>query len=161
MSFELKSPSFGPSGQIPSKYTADGANLSPSLEWQGTPEGTKSLALIVDDADAPAGTRVHWVVYNLPCHTSELHEGILHQEIIDHGALQGINDFKELGYEGPSPPPGELHRYFFKLYALDSTVNLSPGAVKEDLIKALLGHILDSAELIGRYGRTVTSRWSE
>lgn len=155
MSFTLRSPAFEPWKSIPTKYTLDGDNISPPLMWNGVPEGTKSLALIVDDPDAPTGTWVHWVLYNLPGNISVLPEGIPPQETIEHGAFQGVNDFKEVGFGGPSPPPGEMHRYFFKLYALDFKVNLSPGATKEALVKSLVGHIMDCTELIGRYGRRV------
>lgn len=149
MSFTLRSHAFRPSRSIPKKYTHDGANLSPPLRWYGVPEGTKSLALIVDDPDAPTGTWVHWVLYNLPGNVSMLSEGIPPRETIDNGACQGINDFKKLGFGGPDPPLGEMHRYFFKLYALDFKVHLPPGATKEELVKSLVGHILDCTELIG------------
>jgi Raf kinase inhibitor-like YbhB/YbcL family protein len=111
------------------------------------------LALIVDDPDAPMGTWVHWVLYDLPANTRELPEGIAKQEELPSGARQGRNDFRKIGYGGPCPPPGPAHRYFFKLYALDSKTKLKPGATKADLEKAMKGHVLAQAELIGRYQR--------
>lgn len=153
MGFELKSSAFAPSGMIPRKHTCDGSDLSPALEWTGVPDGTHTLALISDDPDAPMGTWVHWVLYNLPGDESGLPEGISPTETIEQGALQGINDFGRIGYGGPCPPPGKPHRYSFRLYALDEKVSLAPGASKRDLMRALENHILGQAELMGKYGR--------
>jgi len=153
MGFELKSSAFAPSGMIPRKHTCDGSDLSPALEWTGVPDGTRTLALICDDPDAPMGTWVHWVLYNLPGDESGLPEGISPTETIEQGALQGINDFGRIGYGGPCPPPGKPHRYSFRLYALDEKVSLAPGASKRDLMRALENHILGQAELMGKYGR--------
>ena len=139
------------SGQpIPPRYTADGANVSPSLSWQDAPAGTKSFALISDDPDAPGGTWVHWVVYNIPQNTNTLPEGVSPQQI--QGVREGINDFHKTGYGGPSPPRGE-HRYFFTLYALDSELSLPAGVSKRQLLTAMEGHVLDEAHLMGTYRR--------
>jgi Raf kinase inhibitor-like YbhB/YbcL family protein len=153
MGFELRSSVFAPSGTIPRKHTCDGPDLSPVLEWTNVPEGTKTLALICDDPDAPVGTWVHWVLYNLPAAVTSLPEGIPNSETTEQGASQGINDFRRIGYGGPCPPPGKPHRYFFKLYALDDKVPLSPGASKKELLKAMENHILGQAELMGTYAR--------
>ena len=153
MGFELKSQAFTTSGTIPIKHTCDGSDLSPPLEWYGVPEGTMTFTLIVDDPDAPVGTWVHWVLYNLPRDIQKLPEGVPANETIEQGASQGVNDFRKIGYGGPCPPPGKPHRYFFKLYALDKKVGLGARATKKELIKTMEGHILGQAELIGKYGR--------
>ena len=143
---KLESSAFSANGTIPAKYTCDGQDISPSLTWDEPPPGTQSFALIVDDPDAPGRTFVHWILYNLPAETRQLLEGI------DSIGIQGKNDFGKLGYGGPCPPSG-IHRYFFKLYALDTTVQLAAGSTKEQLLTAMDGHILGAAELIGRYSR--------
>jgi Raf kinase inhibitor-like YbhB/YbcL family protein len=152
-SFKLSSPAFEPDGTIPKQFTCDGSNVSPALTWTGPPAGAKSLALIVDDPDAPAGTWVHWVIFDLPASARELAEGMPQDAELAGGARHGRNDFRRLGYGGPCPPPGPAHRYFFKLYALDARIGLKPGATKADLENAMKGHIIAKAELIGRYGR--------
>jgi hypothetical protein len=146
----LKSSAFEQNGSIPEKYTCKGTNISPPLQWHKPPEGTKSLALIVDDPDAPLGIWVHWVIYDIPPHIQKLSEGIPPQEILSNGARQGINDFPTIGYRGPCPPWGE-HRYFFKLYALDILTNLPAGATKRALLDAMRGHILAEGQLIGKF----------
>ena len=153
MGFELRSSAFAPSGMIPEKYTCDGPDLSPALDWTDVPEGSKSLALICDDPDAPVGTWVHWVLFNLPPSINGLPEGIPPTEKIEQGGSQGMNDFRKIGYGGPCPPPGEPHRYFFRLYALDEKINLPSGASKKDLMRAMEGHVLGQTDLIGKYGR--------
>ena len=153
MTLELASPAFEDDETIPSKFTCDGGDISPPLEWSGVPEGTKSLALICDDPDAPMGTWVHWVLYGLPADTTLLPEGVPTDEAVENGALQGKNDFKRIGYGGPCPPPGKPHRYFFKLYAVDSELDLKPGATKKDLVRAMKGHVLAEGRLVGRYKR--------
>lgn len=153
MALSLTTPAFEAGGTIPKKYTCDGADLSPPLQWSGAPSGTKSFALIMDDPDAPAGTWVHWVLYNLPATVFSLAEGVPSQEKLAQGAEQGLNDFRRIGYGGPCPPPGAPHRYFFKLYALDAALTLPSRATKMDLEKNMRGHILSQTELIGRYGR--------
>jgi len=153
MDMQLSSSAFEHNARIPKKYTADGPDVSPLLKWTDPPEGTKSFALVCDDPDAPVGTWVHWVVYGIGASTRELAEGIPAQKQLPSGVKQGTNDFRKIGYGGPAPPPGPEHRYFFKLYALDTDPALAPGAKKKDLLKAMNGHVLAGAELIGRYGR--------
>ena len=153
MTFEIRSIAFASGGTIPEKYTCDGADVSPPLSWTEPPAGTKSLALIVDDPDAPVGTWVHWVLYNLPAATRELSAETPPTETLASGAKQGANDFRKIGYGGPCPPPGPAHRYFFKLYALNTELNLAPRATKKQLEAVMAGHILAQAELLGRYGR--------
>ncbi len=139
-------------GRIPPHYTCDGDDVSPPLSWSGIPEGTKSLALIADDPDAPRGTWVHWVLYNLPPDLSDLPEDVRRDRELPNGARQGTNDFQRIGYGGPCPPGGR-HRYFFKLYALDTVLDLDPGATKEQLLRAMDGHVLAEAEVMGTYSR--------
>ncbi len=153
MSFHVTTRAFPAEGTIPKKFTCDGSDVSPPLAWSGAPPGTHSFALIVDDPDAPVGTWVHWVLYDLPANTKELAEGVPKQEQLSNGARQGRNDFRKIGYGGPCPPPGKPHRYFFKLYALDKKLDLSAGASKAETESAMKGHILAQAELLGRYGR--------
>jgi Raf kinase inhibitor-like YbhB/YbcL family protein len=152
MALTLTSPAFQNGGMIPRKYTCDGQDLSPPLEWAGAPEGTKSIALISDDPDAPMGTWVHWVIYNLPPGASSLPEGLAREPELEKGARQGMTDFRRVGYGGPCPPRG-VHRYFFRLYALDAELPLKPGATKKELLKAMQGRILAEGELMGKYGR--------
>lgn len=153
MAFEIKSSAFQHEGYIPRKYTCDGADVSPPLNWTSPPRGTKSLALICDDPDAPVGTWVHWVLFGLPPETQELPEEIPTDKVVPNGGKQGINDFGNIGYGGPCPPPGPAHRYFFKLYILDAEPDLKAGATKKELLKAMDKHILAQAELMGRYRR--------
>jgi len=152
MSLELKSPVFEEGGWIPEKYTCDGENVSPPLEWNGLPDGTASLALICDDPDAPMGTWVHWVVFNIPPETDGLPENVPPERELRQGGRQGINDFRKIGYGGPCPPGG-THRYYFKLYALDCSIDLPAGITKDNLVAAMEGHILEQAILMGRYSR--------
>ena len=150
----ITSSAFRPGQPIPSKYTCEGEDVSPPLQWSDLPAGAKSLSLICDDPDAPFGTWVHWVVYELPLTTGELTEKVSTSQILPDGAKQGRNDFKRVGYGGPCPPPGKPHRYYFKLYALDTDLGLKPGATKQDLLRAMEGHILAEAQLMGTYQRT-------
>jgi Raf kinase inhibitor-like YbhB/YbcL family protein len=149
---QLESTAFAPNQLIPSTYTCDGKDISPPLSWSEPPEGTKSLTLIADDPDAPGRTFVHWVLYNLPPTIRELPEGLTHHPQLSLGGIQGRNDFDRYGYGGPCPPSG-THRYFFKLYALDSELDLEPGATKSEVLKAIEGHLLAKTELIGHYSR--------
>ncbi len=149
---KLESDSFINDGLIPSKYTCDGQDISPPLSWDAPPTGTQSLALIVDDPDAPGGTYVHWVLYNLPGSIRHLPEAVAPQPSLPQGGIQGKNDFGHLGYGGPCPPSG-THRYFFKLYALSGELNLTSGATKKQLETAMDGHILAASEFLGRYSR--------
>ena len=154
MAFILTSAAFKNESTIPGKHTCDGVDVSPPLAWSGTPAGTRSVALIADDPDAPGGTWVHWVLYNLPAEVSELPENIAKVESLDlGGARQGRTDFRRPGYGGPCPPPGPAHRYFFKLYALDTRLELKAGAQKKDVEAAMEGHVLGSAQLMGTYAR--------
>lgn len=149
----LRSAGFAGSAAIPKLYSCEGEDLSPELQWSGTPPGTKSFALICDDPDAPMGTWVHWVIYNIPGDIGSLPKGVAKKAKLDNGALQGLNSWPKTGYNGPCPPPGKPHRYFFKLYALDSILPLRENATKEDLLKAMKGRILAEAELMGTYRR--------
>jgi Raf kinase inhibitor-like YbhB/YbcL family protein len=150
---QLTSTAFSQGESIPVKYSCDDENLSPPLKWSGAPPGVKSFALIADDPDAPVGTWVHWVVFELQPTTAELPEGLPKSQFLPGGAKQGLNDFKHLGYGGPCPPPGKAHRYFFKLYALDSLLDLKPGATKKEVERAIEKHILAQGELMGLYKR--------
>ena len=152
MEIKLTSPAFEDAGLIPAKYTCDGADVSLPLQWDAVPEGTRSIALICDDPDAPIGTFVHWVLFNLPAETRELAENIPRDSTLPTGARQGTSDFGRIGYGGPCPPSG-THRYFFKIYALDTQIDLAAGARKPDLLKAIQGHILAQGQLIGKYKR--------
>jgi Raf kinase inhibitor-like YbhB/YbcL family protein len=149
---KLLSLAFSEGGMIPARYTCDDVNISPSLAWEGAPDNTKSFALIVDDPDAPAGIWVHWVLFNIPPHIHNLAENVLHDKVLPNGALQGMNDFRKIGFGGPCPPGG-THRYYFKLYALNMELKLAPGISKRDLVNAMSGHILAEAQLMGKYKR--------
>jgi Raf kinase inhibitor-like YbhB/YbcL family protein len=146
--FTLTSPAFEYGEPMPRIYSYHGGNKSAPLSWSGAPEGTVSFALIMEDPDG--GMWSHWVVFNIPSDVFELAEGLPTTATLDNGAVQGRNDFKELGYGGPSPPSG-THRYYFRLYALDKTLDLSPGATKSQLINAMQGHILGEVEYMGTY----------
>ena len=152
MDIKLTSTAFQNGGMIPTKYTCDGANVSPPLEWSGTPQSTKSLALICDDPDAPGKTWVHWVVFDLPTSRTSLPENVPPLETIAGGGNQGTNDFKKVGYGGPCPPSG-THRYFFKIYALDTELNLDSKSTKDKLLHVMKDHILAHGELMGRHKR--------
>ena len=149
----VTSSAFQQGQSIPAKYTCDGENISPPLKWSDAPAAMKSFALICDDPDAPMGTWVHWVVYSLPAATTELAEKTPTTESLPNGARQGMNDFKHVGYGGPCPPRGKSHRYFFKVYALDTELSLKPRAIKKELVKAMQGHIIAQGELMGTYQR--------
>jgi Raf kinase inhibitor-like YbhB/YbcL family protein len=156
MSLSLNSPAFPPNGNIPKEYTCDGKDLTPPLEWSGAPPGTKSLALIVDDPDAPdpdapKTTWVHWVLYDIPASTTALPKHASAKDL-PAGTREGVNDWKRTGYGGPCPPIGR-HRYFHKLYALDATLGDLRSPTKAALEQAMQGHILDQAELVGTYQR--------
>lgn len=153
MPFELKSDAFSHGGDIPRKYTCDGSDISPALSWGEPPAGTQSVALITDDPDAPGGTWVHWVLYDLPTSVRELSENVPKDQGLKNSARQGRNDFRKIGYGGPCPPPGRPHRYFFKLYALDAKLGIKAGVSKADLEKTMRGHVLAETQLMGRYKR--------
>lgn len=150
----LTSPAFAEGGPIPTKHTGDSLDVSPPLRWSGVPEGVRSFALICDDPDAPGGTWVHWVLFNLPPTTRELPENVPPAENVANGARQGRNDFQHLGYGGPAPPPGRPHRYLFKVHALDCELSVRPGATKRDLLEAMQGHVLAEGLLMGTYHRS-------
>lgn len=148
----LKSAVFEAGGMIPKKFTCDGTDVSPPLSWSEVPGGAKSLALIADDPDAPMGTWVHWVAWNIPPNVRSLDEAVPMRDSLPNGMKQGTTDFQRIGYGGPCPPSA-THRYFFKLYALDTALSLPPSTTKKDLEKAMQGHILGQAELMGKYSR--------
>jgi Raf kinase inhibitor-like YbhB/YbcL family protein len=150
---ELTSSAFTEGGPVPAKYTCDDKNMSPPLKWSGVPTNAKALALIADDPDAPSGTWVHWVLYDLPATATELAEDVPKSQYVAAGAKQGLNDFRHLGYGGPCPPHGKPHRYYFKLYALDGALELKPGATKKDVERAMEKHLLAHAQLMGTYQR--------
>lgn len=151
MALRLTSPAFAHERAIPSRYTADGEGVSPALVWTDPPRGTRSFALIVDDPDAPRGTWVHWVLYELPANVRSLPEGAT-LAALPAGTVEGRNDWNEPGWRGPDPPAGHHHRYYFKLYALDTSLDeLGGGASKGDLENAMMGHILSLATLMGTY----------
>ena len=153
MALELTSAAFQGGQPIPRQYTGDGRNLSPPLTWRDPPAGTRSLALICEDPDAPRGTFTHWVAFNLPAESRELGEGVPAEPTLPNGTVQGTNDFGRAGYGGPKPPPGKPHRYVFQLYALDRPLDVPPGATKAQLLVAMKGHILGEAQLQGTYAR--------
>jgi Raf kinase inhibitor-like YbhB/YbcL family protein len=148
----LKSPAFAEGGMIPGKYTCDGADVSPHLSWTAVPVEARTLALICDDPDAPGGTWVHWVLFNLPASVRELPEQVPADREPDVGGRHGVTDFRRVGYGGPCPPAG-VHRYFFRLYALDAAISLPAGATGAQVEARMKGHVLAEAQLMGRYGR--------
>jgi hypothetical protein len=150
---EVKSPVLANKGYIPDNYTCDGRNISPEISWSDAPKKTVSLALICDDPDAPFATWTHWVVYDIPPNVSKLDEGLPKDGVLKSGILQGVNDFGEIGFGGPCPPAGKAHRYFFRLYALDTMLKLEKGAARKDLERLMVGHILAEAGIYGLYQR--------
>lgn len=149
----LTSTAFKPGEPIPKKYTCTSDDVSPELSWSGVPASAKSLVLICDDPDAPRGTWVHWVLYDLDPKTTSLPENVAKDRAGPAGSKQGTNDFKRIGYGGPCPPPGAPHRYFFKLFAIDKSLGWDAGAAKADVMRALEGHIVGQGELIGTFQR--------
>jgi Raf kinase inhibitor-like YbhB/YbcL family protein len=147
MAIQITSAAFSEGDKIPRIYTCDDQNISPPLDWTGVPTGTVSLALIMDDPDAPSGIWVHWVMYNLPADTTSL------KQAITGSGVDGKNDFSKLGYGGPCPPRGSNHRYYMKLYALDIRLDLKAGATKAQVESAMRGHILVQGQIMGKYGR--------
>ena len=138
---------------IPVRFTCDGDDISPDLRWANAPENTKSFALICEDPDAPVGTWIHWVIFNIPAEIDHLEEQIEPFEHSNNGMIHGLNDFRRLGYGGPCPPNG-IHRYFFRLYALDEELDCSPRCLKADVMEAMQGHVLAQAALMGKYSRS-------
>lgn len=149
---KLVSNAFKEGEAIPRQHTCDGIDISPPLEWSGTPKTAKTIAIIADDPDAPSGTWVHWVVYNLPAENIGLVENLPATESLRAGGFHGKTDFGKIGYGGPCPPSG-THRYFFKVYAVDSELPLKAGATKDELLKAMEGHVVAQAQLMGTYRR--------
>lgn len=154
MALKLESPKIDDGSEIPTEHTANGIDRSPPLTWSGVPEGTHSLALVVEDPDAPGGKFVHWLVYGIPPQVRSLREGVPpEQEILPEGCKQGRNDFGRIGWGGPRPPEGETHRYRFRLFALDNGLKIGPGASLQQVDSAIAGHVLDEAEIVARFGR--------
>ncbi len=153
--FALRSPAFENGGRIPRRYTCDGEDVSPPLEWSGAPRGTRGYALVMYDPDAPRGTFIHWVLYNIPASTTRLPEAVPPSPVVEGIGVQGVNDFGRTGYGGPCPPPGHgVHRYFFALHALDTDdIGLGPGASAEEVVERIRGHVLGYAVLMGTYSR--------
>jgi hypothetical protein len=149
---KLISTAFSEGRAIPKQYSCDGQDISPPLRWQDVPAGTETFVLIADDPDAPAGTWVHWVIYDIPERARELQENYPKQEVDSDGSKQGVNDFKKIGYGGPCPPGG-THRYYFKLYALDTSLDAEAGLSKNEILKRMENHVLDEAQLMGTYSR--------
>ncbi len=152
MALTLSSPAFAPGQPIPAEYSCKGRNISPALAWSGAPSNTASYALILDDPDAPAGTFTHWVIYNIPAVSNGLAQAIAPTPTLDDGAAQGKNSANHRFYDGPCPPSG-THRYFFRLYALDTRLDLAPGATADELRQAMKGHILAQGELMGTFSK--------
>jgi Raf kinase inhibitor-like YbhB/YbcL family protein len=152
MDFKFFSPAFKDGDLIPDKYTCDGINISPPLNWTDPPSGTKSFALINDDPDAPIGDWVHWIVFNIPPEVRELIEAASSKKLLSKECIEGLNDFRRNNYGGPCPPSG-THRYYFKLYALDSMLPIRSNSVKKQLLEKMKGHILAEVTLMGKYKR--------
>lgn len=152
MALEIKSTAFENNGMIPAQFTRDGENVSPPLSWTGVPSGTKSFVLICDDPDAPVGDWVHWLAWNISPATLSLVEGLSTDSKLASGMQQGMTDYRTTGYDGPCPPSG-THRYFFKLYAIDTILELPPNVKKQGIEQAIKGHILEQAVLMGMYAR--------
>jgi len=155
MSWRLESSAFEDGANIPIEYTCSGEDVSPPLTWTDAPEGTAQLALICDDPDAPAGTWVHWVIYGMPAELRQLPRAVPPKETLTEPvvATQGSNDFRTVGYQGPCPPSGAAHRYFFRLYALSEELELAPNATRADLVAAMEGKVLAEAKLMGKFAR--------
>ena len=153
MSLTISSPSFSNGGSIAQKFTCDGPDVSPQLDWTEPPAGTKTFALLVDDPDAPVGNWNHWAIWNLPATLRSLPEGVRKVTHLPDGSEQGMNDFHKPGYNGPCPPAGKPHRYYFKLFALDIKLSFNSEAGKPEMEKAMKGHILAQAEWMGTYKR--------
>jgi Raf kinase inhibitor-like YbhB/YbcL family protein len=153
MAFKLRSPTIAPGGPIPAKYTCDGANVSPPLRWTDPPSNTKGFVVIVDDHDVSGGTAVHWLLYGVAASRRELPEGLPALDTVENIGTQGTNGFGNVGYGGPCPPPGSSHHYVFTLYSLDASLVVPPRTVKLGVLRAMHGHVLGQAHLVGRYSR--------
>jgi Raf kinase inhibitor-like YbhB/YbcL family protein len=153
MTLSLSSPAFSEGSAIPKRHSGDGENLSPGLSWTESAADVQSYAVIVEDPDAPSGTFIHWVLFNIPPDRNDLPEGVAVKAEVPGVSRQGINDARISGYYGPCPPPGKPHRYFFILFALDRTLNLPAGCTAAALRQAMQNHVLDSGSLMGTYHR--------
>jgi hypothetical protein len=153
--FLLSSPAFMNGDNIPARFTCDGPNISPLLAWTAPPAGTQTFVLIMDDPDAPRHVWVHWLVYDIPAEVSGLPDNVPSKPELETGARQGTNDFHEQGYGGPCPPKNATHRYYFRLYALDTRLGVMPGGMRADIERTMQGHILAEVELMGRYARVI------
>lgn len=152
MDIHITSPVFEDGGIIPKKYTCDDLDMSPPIEWSNVPEGTKTISIVCDDPDAPMKTWIHWIIFNIPGDVTGLPENVPPEKELENGAKQGMNDFHKVGYGGPCPPSG-THRYFFKIYALDITLDLPAGVSKSHLMIAMEGHVISESHLMGTYTR--------
>lgn len=152
MTIKVTSTAFNGGKPIPKKYACDDVNISPQLEFKGVPESTESLAVICEDPDAPSGIWTHWVIFNLPKDCRSLPEWVMEREVLEDGSKQGLNDFGTVGYRGPCPPGG-THRYYFRVYALGTDLDLPPKISRQQLLNAMKGHILDEGQLMGVYTR--------
>ncbi len=153
MTLELRSTAFEAEEMIPAQHTCDGKDVSPPLTWLGVPEGTEGLTLILEDIDSVKGVWSHWVLYDVPSNVNKLPEGVSPAKSLPWGGVQGRNDFDNIGYGGPCPSDGKAHRYVVRLYALDKRLELAPGKRREEVLEAIEGHVIDEAELMGRYMR--------
>ncbi len=153
MPFQIVSKSFPKDGNIPAKYTCSGADASPDLAWTAAPSSTKAFALVLDDPDAPGGTFLHWLIFNIPGTATQLRPAMPKDPEMKDGTRQGKNDFDKLGYNGPCPPPGAAHRYVFHLYALSASLNMKPGDTRRQLGMAMAGKVLAEAQLTGKFKR--------
>jgi Raf kinase inhibitor-like YbhB/YbcL family protein len=153
MTFMVSSPAFDDGGFIPTKFTCDGSNVSPPINWHDTPEGTRSIVLICDDLDASSGVWDHWILFNIDPLKGGLPEAVPKIRTLPQGESHGTNSWGRTEYGGPCPPPGKPHRYLFKLYALNKKVSILPGSRKSEVLESIKGHVLAKAELMGLYGR--------
>ncbi|MGB9978399.1 YbhB/YbcL family Raf kinase inhibitor-like protein [Methanobacterium sp.] len=153
MGINLMSDVFEEGDIIPTRHTCDDINVSPPLRWDSLPSHALSFAILCEDPDAPMGTWTHWIIFNIPPDVKELSAEIENKEHLEMGITQGVNDFGYVGYGGPCPPEGEEHRYIFRIYALDTTLNLGPGTKREEFSRALNENVLDDGRLMGIYGR--------
>lgn len=153
MGINIMSDVFEDGDMIPTRHTCDDVNVSPPLRWDSLPERTISFAILCEDPDAPMGTWTHWIIFNIPPDVMELSAEIENKEHLERGIMQGVNDFGYVGYGGPCPPEGEEHRYIFRVYALDTTLNIGPTAKRDAFLKALNENVLDEGQLMGIYGR--------
>lgn len=153
MTLSVSSPAFEDGQEVPAEYTCQGQDISPPLSWEGVPRGTQSLALIMDDPDAPGGVFTHWVLFNIPPESCHLPEAMPTTPQLSGGILQGRSDFGRIGYGGPCPPPGPVHHYRFVIYALDKQLGLKTGSTRQQVLDAIAGHILAQGQLVGTYRR--------